>query len=96
MKVGFLEAAEYELQCAMDYYNQQKQGLGHEFLAEIKAAVARITDFPEAWQPLSKRTRRCLTRRFPYSLIYQIRNEEILIIAVSHLHQRPMYWKDRL
>jgi len=52
LKVGFLEAAEYELQCAMDYYKQQKQGLGHEFLAEIKAAVARITDFPEAWQPL--------------------------------------------
>ncbi|MGZ4968603.1 MAG: type II toxin-antitoxin system RelE/ParE family toxin [Methylobacter sp.] len=70
--------------------------MGHEFLAEIKAAVARITDFPEAWQPLSKRTRRCLTRRFPYGVIYQIRNEEILIIAVSHLHQRPMYWKDRL
>ncbi|MGZ5059850.1 MAG: type II toxin-antitoxin system RelE/ParE family toxin [Methylobacter sp.] len=70
--------------------------MGHEFLAEIKAAVARITDFSEAWQPLSKRTRRCLTRRFPYGVIYQIRNEEILIIAVSHLHQRPMYWKDRL
>ncbi|WP_333875040.1 hypothetical protein [Methylobacter sp.] len=56
MKVGFLEAAEYELQCAMHYYNQQKQGLGHEFLAEIKAAVARITDFctgsqAPAWEP---------------------------------------------
>jgi len=96
LKISFLEAAECELQCAMDYYNQNKQGLGHEFLAEIKITVGRIADFPEAWQPLSKRTRRCLTRRFPYGVIYQIRDEEILIIAVSHLHQKPMYWKDRL
>jgi len=53
LNVGFLEAAEYELQCAMDYYNQQKQGLGHEFIAEIKTTVGRIADFPEAWQQLS-------------------------------------------
>ena len=96
MNVGFLEAAEYELQCAMDYYNQQKQGLGHEFIAEIKTTVGRIADFPEAWQQLSKRPRHCLTRRFPYGVIYQIRDKEILIIAVSYLHQKPMYWKDRL
>ncbi|TAL45310.1 MAG: type II toxin-antitoxin system RelE/ParE family toxin [Methylovulum sp.] len=96
MKLSFLEAAEAELQAAMDYYNLQKSGLGQEFLAEIKAMIDRITNFPEAWQPLSRRTRRCLSRRFPYGIIYQIRDDEILIIAVSHLHQKPMYWQDRL
>ena len=96
MKLSFLEAAEAELQAAMGYYNLQKPGLGQEFLAEIKATVGRIANFPEAWQPLSQRTRRCLSRRFPYGVIYQIRDDEILIIAVSHLHQKPMYWQDRL
>lgn len=96
MKLSFLEAAEAELQAAMDYYNLQKSGLGQEFLGEIKATVGRIANFPEAWQPLSQRTRRCLSRRFPYGVIYQIRDDEILIIAVSHLHQKPMYWQDRL
>jgi len=96
LKLSFLEAAEAELQAAMDYYNLQKSGLGQEFLAEIKATVNRIANFPEAWQPLSRRTRRCLSRRFPYGIIYQIRDDEILIIAISHLHQKPMYWQDRL
>jgi len=96
LKLGFLEAAETELQVAMDYYNLQKSGLGQEFLAEIKATVDRIANFPEAWQLLSRRTRRCLSRRFPYGIIYQIRDDEILIIAISHLHQKPMYWQDRL
>jgi hypothetical protein len=45
LKISFLEAAVCELQSAMDYYNQQKQSLGYEFLAEIKAAVGRIADF---------------------------------------------------
>jgi plasmid stabilization system protein ParE len=96
LNVRFLEAAEYELELAIDYYNQQKQGLGAEFLDEIKSTVKRITNFPEAWHPLSERTRRCQTRRFPYGVIYQIRTDEILIIAISHLHQKPFYWLKRL
>ena len=96
MKVQFLEAASYELELAIDYYNQQKPGLGHEFLTEIKYTIKRITNFPEAWHPLSARTRRCLTRRFPYGVIYQIRKDGILIIAISHLHQKPFNWLDRL
>ena len=96
MNIRFLEAAEYELELAIDYYNQQKQGLGAEFLEEIKSTVKRIANFPEAWHPLSKRTRRCQTRRFPYGVIYQIRTDEILIVAITHLHQKPFYWLKRL
>jgi plasmid stabilization system protein ParE len=94
--VRFLEVAEAELEAAINYYNLKKTGLGQAFLIEIKATVSRIANFPEAWQPLGQRTRRCLTHRFPYCVVYQIRDDEILIIAVSHLHQKPMYWQGRL
>ena len=56
----------------------------------------RIAQFPEAWHPLSKRTRRCLVKRFPYGVIYTKRGEEIIIIAVANLHRKPDYWKNRL
>jgi len=49
LNIRFLEAAEYELELAIDYYNQQKQDLGAEFLEEIKNTVKRIANFPEAW-----------------------------------------------
>ena len=96
MRIRFLEIAQVELDQAIEYYNYESPGLGDEFLAEVLKALDRIGEFPEAWHPLSERTRRCQTRRFPYGIIYQIREDEILVVAVVNLHRRPDYWKDRL
>ena len=85
-----------ELDDAIEYYNFEVSGLGDAFLAEVLKALGRIGRFPEAWHPCSKRTRRCQTRRFPYGIIYQIREKEILVVAVANLHRRPDYWEDRL
>ena len=65
MKVIYLDAADAEFQEAIEYYNEQRAGLGFEFSDEVKEAVARIRNYPEAWTPLSKRTRRCQVHRFP-------------------------------
>ena len=94
MNVEFLDVAEAELFEAIVYYNQQSEGLGYEFAAEIRRTINRIVQYPEAWSPLSERTRRCRTNRFPYGIIYQIRPETILIIAVMHLRQDPRKWKE--
>jgi len=96
MKISFLEIARIELDEAIEYYNYEVPGLGDAFLTEVLNALDRIGEFPEAWQRCSKRTRRCLTRRFPYGVIYQIRGQEILIVAIANLHRKPDYWKDRI
>ena len=96
MKISFLEIAQIELDDAIDYFNYEVPGLGDAFLNEVLNALDRIGEFPEAWHPCSERTRRCQTRRFPYGVIYQIRKEEILIVAIANLHRKPDYWKDRI
>lgn len=96
MNVEFLQPAEVEFIDAITYYNLQGEGLGYEFAAEVKRTLGRIIQYPDAWSPLSKRTRRCRTSRFPYGLIYQVREETILIVAVMHLHKHPASWKSRL
>lgn len=96
MRIRFLEIAQIELDEAIEYYNHETPGLGEEFLAEVLNTLDRIGSFPEAWHPCSKRTRRCQTRRFPYGIIYQIRKEEILVVAIANLHRKPHYWKDRI
>jgi plasmid stabilization system protein ParE len=96
MRIRFLEIAEIELDEAFQYYNYEAVGLGDDFLAEVLDTLDRIAGFPEAWHPCSKRTRRCQTRRFPYGIVYQIRKQEILIIAIADLHREPDYWENRL
>ena len=96
MNVQFLEPARAEFTDAVNYYNAQTEGLGLEFSDEVKATIIRIVEHPQAWSPISKRTRRCRTKRFPYGIIYQIRCNTLLIIAIMHLHREPQSWKTRI
>ena len=95
MNVTFLEAAQVEFEQATAYYNQESPGLGFEFADEVFRSIERVCLNPEAWQSLSNNTRRCITRRFPYGVVYQILPDQILILAIMHLHLHPDSWRDR-
>src|SRR3989304_9480176 len=95
-EIKFLAPAEAELTDAISYYNMQSEGLGYEFAAEVKRTLERILPYPDAWFKLSKRTRRCRTNRFPHGVIYQVRKEILLIVAVMHLSREPETWKSRI
>jgi len=96
MNFRFHPEAEVELNYAIDYYEEREKNLGREFAQEVYAAIHRIIDFPEAWQRLTKTTRRCLTNRFPFGIVYTVKDEMIVIVAVMHLRKEPNYWNKRL
>ena len=96
MVVKFLAPAQAELAEVVAYYNSQKPELGSQFAEEIRRTIERVIHYPKAWTPLSKRTRRCRTNKFPYGVIYQVRVDVLLIVAVMHLHREPQTWKSRL
>jgi len=96
MTVQFLDEARAEIREAIAHYDEQRPGLGDEFLIEVQRAAGRIASFPNAWPMLSRATRRCRASRFPYGLVYQVRADHILIVAVMHLHRRAGYWRDRV
>ena len=96
MQIDFLEPAREEFQEAVVFYDNRKAGLGSEFAEEVRKAIARIIQYPEAWSPISRRTRRCRVNRFPFGVIYQVREGTLLIVAVMHLHREPDSWKNRL
>ena len=96
MRIEFLDAAGAEYRAAVDYYDGENLGLGGEFADEIARTTARIIAFPDAWQKLSRRTRRCRAGRFPYGVVYQKRGDLVLVVAVMHLKREPDYWAERL
>ena len=63
MKFSFHREAEREFDIAVEYYEGCRPGLGLEFAAEVYAAIKRIAEYPEAWTPISRNTRRCLVNR---------------------------------
>lgn len=94
--VRFHGAARRELRKAVDRYEEQAPGLGDEFAAEIQKATQRIALHPESGSPHILGTRRAQIERFPYSLIYTERNEQLVILAVAHHRRRPDYWLRRV
>jgi toxin ParE2 len=93
--IVFDAAAREELVEAIAWYDQHGEKLGQDFLLEVKRAVGRMRDYPNAWAKLSARSRRCRLARFPYGVIYQPTAGEIRILAIAHLHRQPDYWKER-
>ncbi|HEX7722770.1 MAG TPA: type II toxin-antitoxin system RelE/ParE family toxin [Pyrinomonadaceae bacterium] len=93
-KYRFTSAALSELKEAILHYERNESGLGLKFLDEIDDTVDRILRFPRAWHPVSARSRRCRTHRFPFGLLYQVRSDEILITAVMDLRRDPRRWRD--
>jgi hypothetical protein len=95
MKVLVLSCAEAELAEAVDYFNSQCPGLGYKFAAEVQRAFERIRNHPAAWPVFSLRSRRCLTDRFPYGVLYQVRGDHVLVGGIMHLRRDPVRWQQR-
>ena len=91
----FDAAAERELTEAIEFYDLESPGLGDVFLSEVEHALAQVTAFPEAAQPLRDGIRRRILHKFPYALLYSLRSDQIRILAVAHTKRRPFYWEDR-
>ena len=95
MNIRFLEPARNELDDAFDWYEMEQNGLGRRFLAEIQSDLKRISVFPDSCAMIAPGLRRCLTRKFPYMLVYGVEIDTVIVVAVAHMHRTPLYWQGR-
>jgi plasmid stabilization system protein ParE len=96
VKLRLLAPALAELDEATAWYAAKSDGLDRRFLTEIETARTRILEWPHAWHPLGRGLRRYRLKSFPYGVIYAVRKDEIVVVAIAHLHREPFYWRDRL
>lgn len=100
MPIVLHKKAEEEVEVAAKWYEEQQRGLGVDFLEELDRAFIAISEGPNTWPQwpgiaIPLRIRRFLLSRFPYGVAYRNDENQIMIIAVPHLHRRPGYWKKR-
>ncbi|MEG4503308.1 type II toxin-antitoxin system RelE/ParE family toxin [Microcoleus sp. F6_B4] len=95
MRYVFHPEALAEYSEAVQYYAEQRSEVAQMFINAIEDAVYRIRESPTRWAIVDEDVRRCLTQKFPYSILYTIEQDYILILAVTHCSREPGYWKSR-
>lgn len=94
--VRYHEAAEEELLHEIGYLELRAEGLGRRFFAEVRRVEKLILEFPDSAEEIRPGIRRCILRKFRYSLIYSNEKDGLLILAVAHHSRRPSYWIGRV
>ena len=94
--VRYHQAAEDELLDEIGYLELQVPGLGRRFYAEIRRAEVRIVQFPEAAPEVVPGIRKYSLLKFPFSILYSIEQDCLLVLAVAHQRRRPSYWIGRV
>ncbi len=89
------EAASAELWEVIDWYDAQKGNLGKEFARELERAVKSISQTPNAFAKVEGEARKAVLRRFPYIVIFIVKDESLVILAIFHTSRSPMEWMTR-
>jgi plasmid stabilization system protein ParE len=94
LRVRF-EARE-EIDSAFDWYFQRSPKAADAFLTDVDASLAQIASRPQIHPRYTQNTRRCILKKFPYSLVFQEKDDIILVIALAHAKRRFGYWQGRV
>ena len=88
--------ADRELTESARYYGREGgTELGRAFIEEYERVLALVCARPGIGVRWGKGRRRFPMRKFPYSVIYYVRGEELRVVALAHQRRRPEYWSGR-
>lgn len=87
--------SEQDLEDAAAWHEEQRRGLGQEFLDEVLRSFRQVTEQPRLYPTVHRDTRRALTHRFPFGVFYRVEGDFIVVVAVMHGSRDPQRWKQR-
>lgn len=87
-----------DIEAAAKWYEDQEPGLGAEFARTVLEAIDSLPTNPLIHRLRNRRqnVRWLLTRRFPYRVVYQLRDRLIAVFAVIHTARHHRHWKERV
>jgi len=89
MKLSYTARAKFDIEIAFSWYERQQRGLGFEFLNCIESGTKSILEHPEMYRIYYSNFRRCLIKRFPFSIFYTIEEKAIIVHSVFSNRQDP-------
>jgi plasmid stabilization system protein ParE len=90
--------AQIDLDEAFIWYEERKENLGFEFISEVENCFNKIIFNPYYASLIEEDARAASIKRFPYHIIYRVdeSKNQIRVIAISHQHRSPDWFKERL
>ena len=96
MQVRLHPAAAKELDRALDWYIQEAgQRIAAGLIEDFDHLLVLIQDHPQIGALEKSGARKLVFRRYPYTLVYRVRDSSVIILAVAHHSRRPEYWAGR-
>lgn len=93
-EVSFEEEAEREYLEAIEWYEKESAGLGLQLLLEVEDTLNTLRQ--NAYFEIRYLDLRLLNvKRFPYQIIYRLRENQIIIVSFFHGHRDPEIWKQK-
>lgn len=87
--------AELDALEAASWYDGEREGLGTEFLVELRATFARIEDGPLRFPKVVQEFRRAILHRFPFGCFFIVEAKIATVLAITHLNRHPSAWLTR-
>ena len=78
------------------WYEEQRAGLGEEFLAAVRTTLDSIQRNPGRYGVVHREVRAAPMRRFPYVAYYRVEADRIVVMAIQHGRRDPRRWRSRV
>jgi plasmid stabilization system protein ParE len=93
--VRLRDEADRDLTDAASWYEEQRKGLGHEFLDDAQSLFDRIGDGPLNFPVVHRNARRAVMNRFPFCIYFVVEQFDVIVLSVIHGTRHPHRWKSR-
>ena len=88
--VRYKRAAAAEVEAASARYAQPEINKAPEFVKDLERTESYLRTQPALYQRIDKDIHRAVLRRFPYSLFYVIEQDQVIVLAFMHQHQKAL------
>ena len=89
-RVVFHPGASDDYQAAFTWYFVRGASIAEDFEREIERCLRLIAESPSRWPTFDEKRRRMVIRKFPYSIVYELIERQIVILAIAHGRRRPL------
>ena len=94
MEIGYHRLVARDVAEVVDHYRSISEPLADQFLIELRGVIQRAAESPLRFHPAG-RYRRANLSRFPYHVLFEIRENVLRVMLVRHHKRHPRYGVSR-